>query len=94
AGRISGPHRLPLARRLPPAVGRPTPPPDEPRDRPQYEQAFAIADHRRLVLFTDPRRLQGRLLDREPDQAKPLLGFFDELWERSLPDGELRRLGI
>ena len=69
-------------------------PRNEPRDRAEYSQGFMIADHRILLLHTDPRRLIGRY-DTEPGgRVRDLGGFFQELWPKAQSDSELRRLGI
>lgn len=69
-------------------------PREEPRNRSEFEQALLIADETALLHLADPRRFIGEHRRDVSGKAKELLGFFDEIWEKSLSDPELRRLGI
>jgi hypothetical protein len=63
-------------------------------DRPELGQAFAIADERALLRFSDPRRLIGGYEPQPSERMKELLELFHTLWSRSKPDPYLQRLGI
>lgn len=67
--------------------------PDVP-DRPELSQAFAIADERALLRFSDPRRLLGGYEPEPRERMRELLELFRLIWERSRPDPDLGRLGI
>jgi hypothetical protein len=83
-----------LSERLTTAFNLHTPNRDELPDRPELAQAFAIVDERRLLHFSDPRRLIGIYKPLPTEGMKELLELFRELWHRSQPDPKLRRLGI
>ena len=57
-------------------------------------QAFAIADERALLRFSDPRRLIGSYEPQPGERLKERLELFHRLWSRSQPDPDLQRLGI
>ena len=63
-------------------------------DRPELGQAFAIADERALLRFSDPRRLIGGYEPEPSERMKELLELFRTLWSRSQPDPDLQRLGV
>lgn len=63
-------------------------------DRPELSQAFAIADERALLHFSDPRRLIGNYYPQPNERMKELLGLFHTIWDRSQTDPDLRWLGI
>ena len=63
-------------------------------DRPELSQAFAIADERALLHFSDPRRLIGNYYPQPNERMKELSGLFHTIWDRSQTDPDLRRLGI
>lgn len=63
-------------------------------DRPELGQAFAIADDRALLHFSDPRRLRGSYEPKPTDRMKELLELFREVWARAQADPDLRWLGI
>jgi len=63
-------------------------------DQPELGQAFAIADERSLLRFSDPRRLVGGYEPQPSERMKELLELFHRLWSRSQPDADLQRLGI
>ena len=63
-------------------------------DQPELGQAFAIADERALLRFSDPRRLIGSYEPQPGERLKERLELFHRLWSRSQPDPDLQRLGI
>jgi hypothetical protein len=69
-------------------------PAEEPRNRPEFTRGFVIADGSCFIEHTDPRFCTGTCSSQEQAKAKRLQDFFNEFWERSLPDRELRSLGI
>ncbi|MBL8250823.1 MAG: hypothetical protein JNK31_04045 [Candidatus Competibacter sp.] len=83
-----------LGERLTTALSLRTPNRRELPDRPELGQAFAIADDRSLLHFTDPRRLLGSYEPSPSERMKELLELFRELWNRSEADPDLRWLGI
>jgi len=88
------PHFLQLTERLSSAMELRVLPKDEPRERPEFGQGFMIADHLRLLLLADPRRLIGNYEQDSSGKSKELLNFFLEIWEKSQPDPELRQLRL
>ncbi len=68
--------------------------PEERPERPELGQAFAIADERSLLHFSDPRRLIGSYDPQPSERMKPLLELFRELWGRTQADPDLQRLGL
>lgn len=83
-----------LSERLTTALILRTPDREETPDRPELGQAFAIADERALLRFSDPRRLIGSYEPQPSERLKELRELFRMLWERAQPDPDLRRLGI
>ncbi len=83
-----------LSERLTTALILRTPDRGETPDRPELGQAFAIADERALLRFSDPRRLIGSYEPQPSERLKELRELFRMLWERAQPDPDLRRLGI
>ena len=83
-----------LSERLTTALILRTPIREEAPDRPELGQAFAIADERALLRFSDPRRLIGGYEPQPSERLKELRELFQMLWERAQSDPELRRLGI
>lgn len=83
-----------LSERLTTAFNLHTPNRHELPDRPELAQAFAIADERLLLHFSDPRRFIGVYEPQPTERMKELSELFREIWNRSQPDSELRRLGI
>lgn len=83
-----------LSERLPSALILRTPNPEEMLDRPELGQAFAIADERVLLRFSDPRRLLGAYEPQPSERMKELLELFRRVWDRAQPDPDLQRLGI
>lgn len=88
------PGLLRLSERLSSALELRTLAKDEPRERPEFGQAFFIADQAALLLLTDPRRLVGSHDQQGAAKTRELINFFMEIWEKSQPDPELRRLGL
>lgn len=83
-----------VSERLTTALLLRTPNREETPDRPELGQAFAIADERALLRFSDPRRLLGTYQPQLSDRMKELLELFRMLWDRAQPDPNLQRLGI
>jgi len=84
-------HRMiELARRLTTYIHIRKPHPDD-RDHPE---AFVIADGRGVLHRTLATRYEGTICCNAPLQVRDLQRFFDEAWERSAPDAELRRLHL
>ena len=71
-------------------------PSHEPRERAEFSHGFFIADQDAVLLHSDPPRCSGfyRRQSSAGADTHHLVTFFDEIWERSEPDVELRRLGI
>lgn len=92
--RSDNPGLVRLSERLTTALILRTPNRSEIPDSPELGQAFAIADERALLRFTDPRRLLGEYERQPSNQMKELLELFQMLWNRSQADPELRRLGV
>lgn len=92
--RTACPGLISLSDRLSSALILRTPNPAETPDRPELGQAFAIADERALLRFSDPRRLLGVYQPQPSDRLKELLELFRLLWERAHPDPDLQRLGL
>jgi hypothetical protein len=83
-----------LSERLTTALILRTPNREETPDRPELGQAFAIADERALLRFSDPRRLLGAYEPQPSERMKELLELFRMFWDRAQPDPSLQRLGI
>jgi hypothetical protein len=83
-----------VSERLTTALLLRTPNREETPDRPELGQAFAIADERALLRFSDPRRLLGTYQPQLSERMKELLELFRMLWDRAQPDPNLQRLGI
>lgn len=83
-----------LGERLTTALILRTPNREDTPDRPELGQAFAIADERALLRFSDPRRLLGAYEPQPSERMKELLELFRALWDRAQPDLDLQRLGI
>ncbi len=88
------PHLMRLSERLTTALILRTPNRREIPDVPELGQAFAIADERELLHFSDPRRLIGSYQPQPTERLKELLELFQRIWSRSQPDPELSRLGL
>lgn len=63
-------------------------------DRPELGQAFAIADERALLRFSDPRRLIGEYDPQPNERTKELLELFRAVWDRSEPDPDHHAPGL
>jgi hypothetical protein len=92
--RSACPRLLQLAERLTSALRLRTLPADEPHERPEFLQAFAIADQRSLLHQPEPRHFVGSYTAQGSVKARELLNFFTEIWEQAAPDPELRRLHL
>ncbi|MCG6887611.1 MAG: hypothetical protein LJE74_10405 [Proteobacteria bacterium] len=60
----------------------------------EYNQAFMIFDDRGVIKRQLADRYEGIASFNDPMTARPLGAFFDEVWEISQPDPNLRRLYI
>jgi hypothetical protein len=94
AWRSDCPGLVRLGERLTTALVLRTPNREETLNRPELGQAFAIADERALLRFSDPRRLLGAYEPEPGERMKELLELFRALWDRAQPDPDLQRLGI
>lgn len=92
--RRSCPRLLHLLERLSSAMELRTLGKNEPRERPEFAQEFMIADQTALLHLADPRRCLGSHDQAAFGKARELLNFFTEIWEKSQPDPELRRLRL
>ena len=63
-------------------------------DYQDYNEAFLIADGVGLLHRALAHRYEATVDFKAPLQARLLLKFFDEAWDKSEPDPELRRLHI
>jgi hypothetical protein len=63
-------------------------------DYKDYNEAFLVADGRGVIHKRFADRHEGTANFNAPRRARDLTAFFDEVWERSEPDPELRRLYI
>jgi hypothetical protein len=88
------PHFLQLSQRLSSALELRTLAKGEPRERQEFSQSFLIADEHALLLLADPYRLVGSYAPQTSGKTKELLNFFQQIWEKSEPDPELRQLRI
>jgi len=59
-----------------------------------YNEAFLVADETGLIHRRIADRYEGIADFRNPLKARNLAYFFDEVWEKSAPDPELRRLHL
>lgn len=59
-----------------------------------YNEAFLVADESGLIHKRLADRYEGVINFNDPPAARSLAKFFDEVWEKSEPDPELRRLHI
>ena len=60
----------------------------------EYNEAFMVFDERGVVKRRYADRYEGIANFNDPKQARELLSFFDEVWNISEPDPNLRRLHI
>ena len=60
----------------------------------EYNQAFMIFDQRGVIRRQLADRFDGIARFNDPMEARNLGAFFDEVWEASQPDPNLRRLYI
>lgn len=94
AWRTTCPQLLDLHERLSSALELRTLAQNEPRERPEFEQTFFIADNRILLHQADPRNFIGSFEPAGSGQLRMLQNFFGELWDKSVFDPELRRLHL
>ena len=59
-----------------------------------YNEAFLVADEDGLIHRRLADRYEGTASFHNPMEARNLAKFFDEVWEKSEPDPELRRLHL
>ena len=89
---LAGGHRLiALAHRLPSLIEFRTP--EEEHDR-QYASAFLINDRRGYLFRTLASRNEGEGSTYAPGRHAQLREYFDQVWERSAPSEELRKLAL
>ena len=60
----------------------------------EYNEAFMIFDERGIIKRRYADRYEGNANFNDPKQARELLSFFNEVWNISEPDPNLRRLHI
>jgi predicted GNAT family N-acyltransferase len=85
-------HRLiTLAQRLPSLIEFRTP--EDEHDR-QYASAFLINDRRGYLFRTLATRNEGEGSTYAPGRHAQLREYFDQVWERSAPSEELRKLAL
>ncbi|MGI9342537.1 MAG: hypothetical protein ACR2QV_06775 [Gammaproteobacteria bacterium] len=60
----------------------------------EHREAFLIADKHALMYRVDGRRWEGIADTHEPPVAKRYLDQFDEIWDRSAVQQELRELRV
>lgn len=60
----------------------------------EYNEAFMVFDERGVIRRLYADRYEGNANFNDPKQARELLSFFDEVWNISEPDPNLRRLHI
>lgn len=63
-------------------------------DYADHNQAFMVFDGRGMIKRQHADRYAGIASFNAPREARELLNFFDEVWSRSEPDPNLRRLYI
>ena len=63
-------------------------------DYADFTQAFLLADNYGVMHRTLAERFEGTVCFRDPLEVKRLRELFDEIWDRSEPDPELRRLHL
>jgi predicted GNAT family N-acyltransferase len=89
---LAGGHRLiALAQRLPSLIEFRTP--EDEHDR-QYASAFLINDRRGYLFRTLASRNEGEGSTYAPGRHAQLREYFDQVWERSAPSEELRKLAL
>jgi len=59
-----------------------------------FNEAFLVADESGLIHKKIADRYEGMVSFNNPLEARNLAKFFDEVWEKSEPDPELRRLHL
>jgi len=63
-------------------------------DYADFTQAFLLADSYGVMHRTLAERFEGTVCFKDPLEVKRLRKLFDEIWDRSEPDPELRRLHL
>lgn len=69
-------------------------PAEEPRERELFQRLFIVGDRSSVLELADLSRFGGNFEPHNQARARQLLSFYDEIWEKSAPDPELRRLMI
>lgn len=88
---VDGHRLIALAQRLPSLIELRTP--EDEQDR-QYASAFLINDRAGYLFRTLASRNEGEGSTYAPGRHAQLREYFDQVWERSVPSEELRRLAI
>ena len=65
-----------------------------PVEHENFKEEFVIADGRGLMYRTNPNRYEGELCFNAAMKARQLDKFFDDCWEHSAADPQLRRLHL
>lgn len=65
-----------------------------PRDLADYDEAFMLVDNCGVMRRRVPARFAGTVCFNDPNEVTRLKKIFDEIWERSNPDPEMRRLNL
>ncbi len=64
------------------------------REHQHVIEAFIVADERALLFRKEADRYEGFADTDNPLEARRKLNEFEQMWEKSEPDPEMRRLGI
>ena len=64
------------------------------RDFADYDEAFMLVDNCGVMRRRVPARFTGTICFNDTNEVTRLKKIFDEIWDRSDPDPELRRLNI
>lgn len=65
-----------------------------PAEHEDFNEEFVLADGRGLMRRVNPNRYEGELCFNAAMKARQLERFFDECWEHSAADPQLRRLHL
>lgn len=64
------------------------------REHQSVIEAFVVADERALLFRKEADRYEGYVDADNPLEARRKLREFEQMWDKSVPDPEMRRLGI
>jgi len=64
------------------------------RDYADFTQAFLLADNYGVLRRPLAERFEGSVCFKDPLEVRRLRRLFDEIWDRSEPDPDLRRLHL